>query len=78
MTATAAVRTPSNFAADLSARLAAMPGNLLFSPYSVNVALGMALAGARGETREQLAQVLGAGEDWRQTSCDPLTDKYTP
>jgi serpin B len=67
MTTTAVARTPNDFAADLYGRLAARPGNLLFSPYSVNIALGMALAGARGETREQLAQVLGAGEDWRQT-----------
>src|SRR5262249_9220797 len=67
MTTTAALRTPNDFAADLYAPLAASPGNLLFSPYSANVALGVALAGARGQPRQILADLLGAGEDWRQT-----------
>ena len=32
--------------------------NLLFSPYSLSVALAMTYAGARGETERQMAQVL--------------------
>ncbi|XP_040066713.2 intracellular coagulation inhibitor 1 [Ixodes scapularis] len=33
--------------------------NIFFSPYSISVALGMAFAGARGETREDLFQGFG-------------------
>ena len=35
------------------------PGNVVFSPYSVGSALTMALAGARGATETEMAQVLG-------------------
>ena len=34
-------------------------GNLFFSPFSIRAALGMACAGARGETAGQMRQVLG-------------------
>ncbi|CAN7936932.1 unnamed protein product [Ixodes hexagonus] len=34
-------------------------GNVFFSPYSVSTAMGMALTGARGETRHELSQGLG-------------------
>jgi serpin B len=34
------------------------PGNLFFSPFSVRLALGMAQAGARGETARQMRQAL--------------------
>lgn len=37
--------------------------NLVMSPASVHVALSMALGGAAGETEEQLARALGAGDD---------------
>ncbi len=33
-------------------------GNLFFSPYSISTALAMTYAGAKGETREQMAQAL--------------------
>lgn len=39
-------------------RLARTPGNLLFSPYSINSALAMAYAGARGRTAEQMRRAL--------------------
>jgi serpin B len=37
------------------------PGNLALSPFSVAVALGMALAGAEGGTRHEMQDVLGGG-----------------
>ncbi|MCC6888886.1 MAG: hypothetical protein IT536_10150 [Hyphomicrobiales bacterium] len=37
---------------------AARPGNIVFSPYSIGTAMAMALAGARGDTAHQMAQVL--------------------
>jgi serpin B len=48
------------FAIALYRRLAASPGNFLFSPYSVATALCMAHAGARGRTREEIEAALGA------------------
>jgi serpin B len=39
------------------------PANLVVSPASVHLALSMALAGAGGDTAEQLAAVLGAGDE---------------
>ncbi|WP_193611446.1 serpin family protein [Nocardioides lijunqiniae] len=49
-------------AAGLLGRLAARPGNLAFSPYSVAVALAMVQHGAVGETRDELLAVLGASD----------------
>jgi len=47
------------FAIDLYARLAAeAPGNLFFSPSSIETALAMTYAGARGATAAQMAAVL--------------------
>ncbi|HWV25432.1 MAG TPA: serpin family protein [Thermomicrobiales bacterium] len=34
-------------------------GNIVFSPYSVSLAMAMVFAGARGDTAEQMADVLG-------------------
>lgn len=48
----------SEFAFDLYARLAAEPGNLSFSPYSLSTALAMTYAGAKGDTAKQMADVL--------------------
>lgn len=48
------------FALDLYHQLrAGDSGNLIFSPYSVSLALAMTFAGARGETASQMADVLG-------------------
>jgi serpin B len=46
------------FAADLYQQLRGEEGNLFFSPHSISVALAMTYAGARGETAEQMANVL--------------------
>ncbi|WP_437678712.1 serpin family protein [Sorangium sp. So ce131] len=48
----------TTFALDLYRQLAAEPGNLFYSPYSVSSALAMTYAGARGETAEQMATAL--------------------
>jgi serpin B len=48
----------TGFAFDLYARLSSQPGNLFFSPYSISTCLGMAYAGARGDTESQMAGVL--------------------
>jgi serpin B len=46
------------FAADLYSKLAAKEGNLFFSPNSIETALAMTYAGARGKTADQMAAVL--------------------
>jgi serpin B len=46
------------FAADLYGRLRAAEGNFLFSPVSIEAALAVARAGARGETARQMSAVL--------------------
>ncbi len=47
-----------DFAASLYGRMAAMPGNLVLSPASIRLALGMAYAGAAGRTAAEMARVL--------------------
>jgi serpin B len=46
------------FAADLYAKLAGAEGNLFFSPNSIEVALAMTMAGARGKTYDEIKTVL--------------------
>ena len=46
------------FAFDLYRFLEGKEDNLFYSPYSISVALAMTYAGARGETEEQMADVL--------------------
>ena len=55
-----AVASVSGLAGGLYDALAAEPGNLAFSPYSVAVALAMTLNGARGETAAEMRDVLHA------------------
>ncbi len=52
------VRDNTEFAFDLYRRLRLEQGNLLFSPYSVSLALSMAYAGARNKTASQMASAL--------------------
>ena len=55
----AVVEGNNRFALDLYGRLrSGRPGNLFFSPGSLSTALAMTYAGARGQTAEQMAQVL--------------------
>lgn len=49
-------------AGELYGGLAGTPGNLVFSPYSVLVALGMTVVGAAGTTAEEMKEVLGVGD----------------
>lgn len=46
------------FALGLYRQLAKEEGNLFFSPYSISAALAMAYAGAEGQTKKEMAQVL--------------------
>jgi serine protease inhibitor len=52
------VKANNSFAVDLYSRLASQPGNLFFSPYSIENVLAMSWAGARGETASQMARVM--------------------
>lgn len=56
--AKAAATAINDFGFDLHRRLSAGAGNVVFSPASVAIALGMARAGARGETAAQMDAVL--------------------
>jgi serpin B len=49
----------TSFALSLYRELADEDGNLFMSPYSISLALTMAFAGARGETRAEMAEALG-------------------
>jgi serpin B len=46
------------FALDLYQTLRSQGGNLIFSPFSISLALAMTYAGARGETESQMAETL--------------------
>jgi serpin B len=50
------VRGSSEFALDLYSRLTGTPGNLLVSPWSIDLAFAMTYAGARGQTGTEIAQ----------------------
>jgi serpin B len=54
----ALVENNNMFAFDLYRSLQAQDGNLIYSPYSISLALAMTYAGARGETESQMAQTL--------------------
>ena len=42
----------------LFGQLAAAPGNVVFSPYSIGTALSMAISGARGDTASEMMRAL--------------------
>ncbi len=52
------VKGNNEFSLDLYSRLKETKGNLFFSPYSISTVLAMAYAGARGNTRQEMARVL--------------------
>lgn len=58
------------FAADLHRELSKKEkGNLFFSPNSIEVALGMTLAGAKGTTEAEMAKALHLGADAKATQA---------
>lgn len=77
----------AEFAFNLYHQLAATePGNLFFSPYSISTALSMALAGARGNTAEEMRLALGVeeAEAWHdarnrlELALSSLEGRYLP
>jgi serine protease inhibitor len=52
------VENNNAFALDLYQKLKEQPGNLFFSPYSISTSLAMTYAGARGQTKSEMAKVL--------------------
>jgi len=54
----AATSSSNEFGVDLYRRLADQKGNVFFSPLSIETALAMAQAGARGQTADEMAAVL--------------------
>jgi serpin B len=52
------VQDNNAFALDMYRSLRAQDGNLIFSPFSISLALAMTYAGARGGTETQMAQTL--------------------
>ena len=59
-TGTVATASINGLAADLYKRLSPSPGNLVFSPYSIDIAVAMTCNGANGKTRSQMERVLHA------------------
>ncbi len=55
---TALVAGNNSFALNLYHSLRASDGNLIFSPFSISLALAMTYAGARGETESQISKTL--------------------
>jgi len=53
-----AVLDNNTFALDLYRRLAGRSGNLVVSPYSLSIALAITYAGARGQTKQEIATAL--------------------
>ena len=62
----------NDFAIDLYAGLSSAPGNLFFSPASIQIAMAMAYAGAEGHTASQMTRVLhlGAKDQAQQAHAD--------
>ena len=58
----AVARAQQEFATALYAILAEQPGDLVFSPASIHIAMAMALAGAEGDTEAQIAAALGVDQ----------------
>jgi serpin B len=56
-------RSANLLAGDLYGRLRREPGNLIFSPFSISAAVGLAYAGSAGQTREEMHSVLQLSAD---------------
>jgi len=68
----------NRFALQLYQKLQTEGGNLFLSPYSISTALAMVYAGARGETREQMAQVLSLATAGESPSAAGGSSTATP
>ncbi|MCX5683902.1 MAG: hypothetical protein NT049_09485, partial [Planctomycetota bacterium] len=53
----------NRFTFSLHEKLGTEPGNLFYSPESISVALGMVYCGAKNQTAQEIASVLGFLED---------------
>jgi serpin B len=60
------VEDHNDFALAMYGQLRQRPGNLFFSPFSIRSALGMAHAGARGETAREMSKALRLSS-WNET-----------
>jgi serpin B len=70
------VQGNSAFALELFSHLGRAEGNLFFSPNSISEALAMAYAGARGETANQMGQVLRLEQDQRTRGAFAALREY--
>jgi serpin B len=66
----AVVKGNTAFALDLYQELKGTKGNLFFSPYSISTALAMTYGGARGNTAQEMAEVLHFPSDHRELHPD--------
>jgi len=73
----AAASSVNQFALALYDQVKNLEGNLLFSPYSIQTALAMTYAGARGETKAEMerALYLSLGEDKTHTVLNALDQR---
>jgi len=60
----------NQFAMDLYSKYSSVGGNIFFSPYSISSALSMTYEGARGETAEEMQQVLHLPDDKEKIRSD--------
>ncbi|MDY6966588.1 MAG: serpin family protein, partial [Halobacteriota archaeon] len=60
----------NQFALDLYSKYSSTEGNIFFSPYSISSALTMTYEGARGETAEEMQQVLHLPDDKEKIRSD--------
>jgi serpin B len=74
--AAAAARSIATFAARLYPEIAGKAGNIVYSPYSIAVALGMTLNGAAGTTAQEMRDVLTVDDlDAFNTGLNSLTQR---